>query len=263
MDLLLVPAVLAIIGVSLGLVQTGRQAAVEAQRAQDTALQSYFDEMGGLVLERRLSDCNDSEGVRAIAQAQTLTVLGRVEDQRKRSVLDFLYEADLINKGCPAVSLAGADLVGADLANIDLSNADLHEAFLAGADLQDANLMGAVLTKTWLGYVEDENQPAVAANLRGANLTNATLNGAIMDDADLGLPLSASGNRTNLSNASLQGASLDDVDLREAKLHNARLDNASLAGTDLRGVTGITKEELEQQAASLKGALMPDGTRHP
>jgi hypothetical protein len=37
-----------------------------------------------------------------------------------------------------------------------------------------------------------------------------------------------------------------------------KLDNA-----DLRGATGITNEELERQAESLEGTVMPDGSKHP
>ena len=51
-------------------------------------------------------------------------------------------------------------------------------------------------------------------------------------------------------------------DLRQVKLSDAELYGASMRGTDLKGVTGITREELEQQAESLAGATMPDGTMH-
>ena len=40
------------------------------------------------------------------------------------------------------------------------------------------------------------------------------------------------------------------------------LTNADLGGADLRGVIGITIEELEKQAKSLKDATMPDGSKH-
>jgi len=51
-------------------------------------------------------------------------------------------------------------------------------------------------------------------------------------------------------------------DLRQVKLSVAELYGASMRGTVLKGVTGITREELEQQAESLAGATMPDGTMH-
>ena len=39
----------------------------------------------------------------------------------------------------------------------------------------------------------------------------------------------------------------------------ADLAKADLSNANLKGVTGITVEELEKQAKSLKGAIMPDG----
>lgn len=63
-------------------------------------------------------------------------------------------------------------------------------------------------------------------------------------------------------------ADLSAADLRGAFLLGAELPAANLSGTDLRGAdlrvaTGITNEELERQAESLEGAVMPDGSKHP
>ncbi len=77
-----------------------------------------------------------------------------------------------------------------------------------------------------------------------ADLTDVLLRRAYLDDADL-------------SNANLKRA-----DLREANLEGANLEGADLSGADLEGATGVTVEELEEQAASLEAATMPDGTEH-
>ena len=53
----------------------------------------------------RLPDLNlehPDEDVRAVARARTLTALTRLDGERKRSVLQFLYESGLISKGRPA-----------------------------------------------------------------------------------------------------------------------------------------------------------------
>ena len=60
----------------------------------------------------------------------------------------------------------------------------------------------------------------------------------------------------------MSGAELVAVDLREADLENANLEGADLSGADMEGATGVPVEELEEQAASLEGATMPDGTEH-
>ena len=55
----------------------------------------------------------------------------------------------------------------------------------------------------------------------------------------------------------------EGANLSNASLNNADLSNADLSDADLSGAKGITNEELELQAASLKGATMPNGSKHP
>jgi hypothetical protein len=81
-------------------------------------------------------------------------------------------------------------------------------------------------------------QPVIT--LRGADLSGANL-----DDADL-------------SGDTLNGANLSDATLR-----NADLSGADLNGADLSGAKGVNNEQLVQQAASLEGATLPDGSKHP
>jgi uncharacterized protein YjbI with pentapeptide repeats len=45
-------------------------------------------------------------------------------------------------------------------------------------------------------------------------------------------------------------------------LEDTNLEGANLTEADLEGATGVTVEELEEQAASLEAATMPDGTEH-
>jgi uncharacterized protein YjbI with pentapeptide repeats len=57
--------------------------------------------------------------------------------------VQFLYEASLINKENPVVSLNGVRLRGADLSPLDLSEVNLGGAILGGAILSDAILREA------------------------------------------------------------------------------------------------------------------------
>ena len=262
MNLLIVPIVLTLGGLYFGGIQASKQAEVEAQRAEDAALETYFKQMGTLVLDENLSECEVNDDVRALARAHTATVLGRVDGDRRGNIIEFLYGANLIDKDCAIVSLAGTNLVDVQLSGTDLSNADLHGAKLASANLQDAQLDGVVLADAWLAHTQGEEESMGAADLRGADLSNADLRGAIMNDADLGLPLSASGRHVNLSGADLRGARLDSADLREASLTNTDLRRASMQGTELKGATGLTSEKLDRQVDSLNGAIMPDGSTH-
>ena len=66
-----------------------------------------------------------------------------------------------------------------------------------------------------------------------------------------------------MSNATLEGADLEATNLRKFNLTDANLSGADLTQANLTGAEGITIEELEKQAKSLKGATMPDGSTHP
>jgi uncharacterized protein YjbI with pentapeptide repeats len=244
MSLLFVPLMIAGIGIWFTWWQNSSQQALEArQRAQEaqsqarnSALQAYLDQMQHLVLDENLPSSSEDDHVSAIARARTLTVLRVMGSEGKQTVVQFLYESSLIQKGRSIVSLSAADLSkanlrGANLPGADLSGADLHSADLS-SDLSGTNLSGG--SDTDLSDTDLSN-----ANLRGTDLVDADLRGA------------------DLRKANLQGAYLD----------NANLDGAFLNDADLRGAflsydTTVTEEQLEKQTELLEGATMPDGSIH-
>jgi uncharacterized protein YjbI with pentapeptide repeats len=91
------------------------------------------------------------------------------------------------------------------------------------------------------------------ADLSGADLSNAALNNANLSGAFLIC--------TFLNNADLAHSFLNNANLKGADLSGADLSGADLSGADLKN-TQATIGQLEQ-ASSLKGAIMPDGTIHP
>jgi hypothetical protein len=103
------------------------------QRAQDAALQAYLDQMSSLLLAKDLRALEKESEVRTLARARTLTVLERLDGDRKRSVVQFLYEAGLLTEGQVVVDLKGADLSEANLSVADLSGANLSGAYLSNA----------------------------------------------------------------------------------------------------------------------------------
>jgi uncharacterized protein YnzC (UPF0291/DUF896 family) len=155
-----------------------RQQTIEEKRAQDTALQAYLDQMGTLVLE----DLTNPK-VRTLLRARTLTVLERLDPNRKKEVMQFLLEAGLVSgvdERDPVIDLHGANLSGTDLRNADLrgaklSDADLTDANLRGADLHGTDLRDAKLTDANLSKVEgvtNEELKQQAASLQGATMPN-------------------------------------------------------------------------------------------
>ena len=233
---------------------------IEEQRAQDAALQAYLDQMSQLMLAGDLRDSKEgSEVRRTLARARTQTVLGQLDSDRKASVVQFLYEASLIKKEDPVLNLShvglrSANLSQLDLSRVNLSGADLTDADLSGADLNDADLSGAVLLRADLRDAIMSGANLIDANLKFANLSGAELNYADLSDA-------------KLWGADMSGALLRYADLREAQLIETDLSGADLLRVNLRdarlnGAKGVTGEQLEEQAKTLKGATMPSGSIH-
>jgi hypothetical protein len=132
--LLIVPAVLALGGYLFTRSENrraqriaDRQRAVDLQiaedRRQDDMLQAYLDGMLQLLTdkERPLHRAELGDYLSTVARARTLTVLSRLDSERKWSVLQFLYESDLLSKDRAAVlDLRGANLRGANLVQASL-----------------------------------------------------------------------------------------------------------------------------------------------
>jgi uncharacterized protein YjbI with pentapeptide repeats len=214
--------------------QTDLQIAANNQGA--AALQTYLDQMSELVLNKRLSMLiPEDEDVRKIARTRTLIILHLLGPGLKGSILQFLYEAGLISgdKDNVVIQLQGADLSGARLTRI----------FLNGVNLSRADLNEAILYRTKL-----TNAILELADLRGANMHEAELISCDLSNADL-------------SEADLSGAILIGANLTGAILTGANFTGADLSGADLREAIGTTSEQLNK-AKSLKGATMPDRSKH-
>jgi uncharacterized protein YjbI with pentapeptide repeats len=142
------------------------QQELEHSKTQDAAIQTYFDQIGQLLLNNDLRSSEADSDQRTLARARTLTVLGRLDPSRKTQVMQFLIEAGLVSSvegRDPAISLANADLSRANLRRADLSGAQLGQADLSYANLLSADLRGA--------------------DLRGADLRGADFSGAGLTDA--------------------------------------------------------------------------------
>jgi hypothetical protein len=181
MQLLFVPAMLAILAAGLAWWQTSSERAMQAKeearqeaiRAEEAAVQIYLDQMTALLLERNLRASEEDSEVRTIAQARTLAVLRAVGPENRRTLLFFLYDAGLINRERTIISLNTADLSEAPLSNADLSaanlsNADLSFAYLIEANLIEANLSNADLSNA--GGVTGEQLEQQAYSLEGATM---------------------------------------------------------------------------------------------
>lgn len=239
------------------------------------AMSDYFEQMTELILDTEKFGKFDENNPSAqlIARAKTLNTLRQLDGERKGQVLKFLYEANLIGKCQPDLTLdlnnfqlkpehcqpsllnlseakldgttfeklglQGIDLTGIDLKRASLENAQLPNIGLAGADMQSVQLNGANLK---------------GAFLRGAKMWRASLIGTQLTDANL---VEAKLNTASLNQADLRGAKLKGAVLQAAELKQSKLDNADLQGADLRNAN---LEGASLEGAKLQGAIYNNGT---
>jgi hypothetical protein len=190
--------------------QKERDEEISAQRTQDAALQTYLDRMSLMLVERPLLTARPGEPLSVVARALTLTILGRLDGYRKRAVLEFLYEAGLINRDQSVIDLGDTY----PRANRMMATLGLEPGF------ESAQLQAATLARSHLRAAHLEG-----ANLEGANLQAANLQGADLQGADLRA-------------AHLEGAELLEADLRGADLQGAIVGDEQLAGAlSLQGAT--------------------------
>jgi uncharacterized protein YjbI with pentapeptide repeats len=223
----LVSALIALVGVLIAQVVNAHltrttqenQQLLDQQARQNSELQSYLSTVGEL-------PTNPDPAADTAAQAQTLTVLPHLDPEQKRTVMQFLYQAGLIDKDNPRIGLFYADLTSADL---------------KGSDAQDNK------------FVLDK------ANLRGVNLTDADLEYISMKGVNLHPALLAN---TNLSNADLSDADLSHAGLPNADLSGADLSEANLDGTDLQTAKGLTQEQIDE-AEGDGHTRLPEGLQRP
>jgi uncharacterized protein YjbI with pentapeptide repeats len=118
-----------------------QQRDLDERRAQDDALQAYLEQMGDLLTKHKLKEAKPEDTISLLAQAQTLTVLRRLDERRKRDLLLFVHGVGLIPKDNAVVNLRGADFLGAWLIGVPLIEANLSGANLSESDLSYARLV--------------------------------------------------------------------------------------------------------------------------
>jgi Pentapeptide repeats (8 copies) len=168
------------------------------------------------------------------------------QDQRQQRVEDQRAEAErelAVQRAQDEALQAYLDQMSTLLLEKDLRNSeeDSEERTLARAR-----------TLTVLGRLDTSRKTAVMQFLEEARL--------VREVAGREPVIALAG--ADLSGASLRYADLYKADLGVANQSGADLSDANLSSANLNRAEGITNEELEQQAASLAGATMPDGQKY-
>lgn len=267
LDLLIVPVILAIGGFIVNsTVQRAERVRVEKQaetdrqladdRFKEEALQSYLDRMTELLLEKELSKTERSSEADTVARARTLTILRSVDGARKGLLINFLYEAGLIQDD-PIIHLDAADLrfsilrdamlnsinlEDAILSQSNFSYASLTRARLARAKFRQSRLDGVILTESDLTETDFSQSRLIGADLSGAIIEKTHFVKAVLEPIILEtLPLSQQAivQEVNFSNTHLkfgyfQSAKVSKANFAEASIVNSNFTSADLSGASFK-----------------------------
>ena len=287
MDLFLIPLLLLVIAYLLNWQAEIRQTNFKEERKKQEIIQSYLVKMTDLISDEKLVNEVKDKRAATAAKALTYSALRNVkgDGQRKRQILQFLYDTELVtyesnskDKKAAKIYLSGADLNGANLSSltlnkINLSKANLNKAELNNSKLNDANLKNAQLRGAKLRATQLKNANLQSANLQkadlsganlqGADLSHANLTEAILIGANLGWDVNTVNPRRDLrsgstaNNTKFNGANLTRAHLRGAELDHAHLNNVDLTEADLTGARSMETAEIE--GATLCKTTMPEG----
>jgi uncharacterized protein YjbI with pentapeptide repeats len=250
LQLLIVPFVLALAAFALNAAQdrrestrdeerASRERAAAAERAREDSLRGYFQQMSDLITEHRLGShgprslTSRSPDVAGLARTLTLTVLRRLDGDRKGLVLQFLAEAKLIVPGRrwrsststrrPKASFRYPVSAPCVLPRHQRCWQPPVEPVTTMVSLRSADLRGAVLRGRGLNfffesfgtYVRVFSADLSGTDLRNADFQDAGLRGVSFDHADL--------RGADFSGATLSAATFHGACLTEAKFGNASL----------------------------------------
>jgi hypothetical protein len=197
LELLVVPAFLAIAVWWLDGSRKRSEQAVETDRQRERVLEEYLGHITGLLLSGQLIAADAA--ARSVARTRTLTALRRLDGGRKAQLLQFLYESGLVGKS-PIINLNGADLSNAALDEATLRDSELRGLYFQSASLRRAQLDGADLRGSDFTAAD-----FTRATFGTANLTQAILGRAILEGCDLSETVMEN---VDLSNARRQPAKL-------------------------------------------------------
>jgi len=191
------------------------------EQQQRLSFDTYIHDISNILL--RINDKNSTnDQYFQYIQTKTLIVLKNLDIKRKKDILLFLYQRNLIQNN-------RLNLYGADLNNVELicSN-DFHHLYLSGVHWSNAIFINCRLTSA--NFTQ--------AYLLNARFINSTLNNALFIATNLD---NSQFIQTIILNVDFHGASLIQADFLQAdsvqgnKFTNADLYQAKLTNEQLKG----------------------------
>lgn len=216
LDLLLVPAFLAIAAWLISQSEKSTDRRRELDRFEHDNLAKYFELMTSLFVQDKLNE-KSTTSQRSVGRIQTLRILRLSSGSKKGEVLQFLYEADMI-QGSPIVSLNGANLCDGEFDNIILKKCEIRGAYFCRASLVNAHL--------------DEGNFG-GSDFTSARLTGAHVNGASFKGADF--------KSATLKNMDLRKANIEDTDFKDANLDGSVVTAQQFAMLKVKNLKAMPK----------------------
>ncbi|CAF1302864.1 unnamed protein product, partial [Didymodactylos carnosus] len=154
----------------------------ELQR--DTIFAAYIKEMGELFMNkgRNVSEQEMIERL-VFARAKTLAALRQIDLQRKTYLIQFLYEACLLDNRKYPIDLSGADLSGISLSGKSFKSRNNLDYLY----LPNVNLIGASFSHTYLTQADFHGSIMTSSNFTDAYLHKANFTYCQLDGIDFSM----------------------------------------------------------------------------
>src|SRR5579859_903266 len=175
MQLIGIPLTLLLATTSINHEQQDTTLRVAANQQAETTLMTAEKHLSDMLLTSKLAQSAPGDEIRIVARSEAFNALRQLDPERKRYMLDYLYDANLIQSNQPIVNMRDADLSNADLSHLDLQRVNLKGANLSGANLSNDQLQNANLEQTSLDNANLSNDNMEKDDFTGASLRNANL----------------------------------------------------------------------------------------
>jgi len=226
MQLLVVPASLAIAALVFTYFQQKKEQTLNLDKGRQEVLRDYMDQMTNLVLKQRLRRSIPHRRVAALANSRTMAALRELDGNRKGLVVKFLIdlgptttESEEQNPSLEFTVFSNMDLRDAKLRHLNLDRVKFHDTELLNADFAYAKMKGMMIT----GRSTLDQKWQNAFNI----VNNRRLVKCKWKD---------------FSRVDFCGVRLSSCDFRGANLRGAKLDGCSLLGTKMNILTRVDKK---------------------
>jgi uncharacterized protein YjbI with pentapeptide repeats len=206
LDLLIIPAAIALIGWLFSEIEKSKNNKREEERSQNEIVESFLQTMTNLIIEHGLHD-NLNQQLLSIVRARINIAVNNLNGARRGQILQFLYESELIDFN-PKIKLLGINFQNALLDEIVLGQSEIKGAYFNNASIKNANLKGG--------------------NFTGCDFSRANFSNSLLENTDFSYSI--------LSKASLKYIDLTTVNFEGAILNGANLKGSTILKTQLENI---------------------------